>query len=310
MARAEEQSVSSIPGTRFEVDNFKSRPKQSSGASTELRYFVTHAHSDHFRGLTEAFSDGPIHCSELTAEVVHIKTGVPWRMLSPLPMDKPTFLDGVEVILVDANHCPGAVQLLFRLPDGRSFIHTGDMRFHQSLKHNPHLQRFRFCSQLFLDTTYCNQRYSFPSQEESVEYVASQISSAFSLSNSPPLVVVCTYGIGKERILLEVRSNPLCRARTFPRQALLFTPRSALVAPVTRYTSRSTSSACLRSSALMSTPSSLPISTPHQSTLLAGASLVRAIAMIHLGCVPADIVHQPSLHTHRRNLSILPAQLH
>lgn len=50
----------------------------------------------------------------------------------------------MEVTLVSANHCPGAVQFLFRLPDGRRYVHTGDMRFCPALLDSPHIQRFRW----------------------------------------------------------------------------------------------------------------------------------------------------------------------
>ena len=50
---------------------------------------------------------------------------LPPPCLFALPAFLPTAATGVEVTLVDANHCPGAVQFLFRLPDGRRFIHTG-----------------------------------------------------------------------------------------------------------------------------------------------------------------------------------------
>ena len=134
---------------------------------------------------------------------------------------------------MDANHCPGAVQFLFRLPDGRRYVHCGDMRFAPSLLDSPHLQGFRCgqagrpaapvggqpqqcpvsatasacashhtqtlpalpsrhlvrptaavlfscrclrgCDAVFLDTTYCNPRYCFPAQQESIEYVAGAI---------------------------------------------------------------------------------------------------------------------------------------
>lgn len=202
---AEEQRISEVPGTAFIVDTFKrSSNARTNTMKTYTRYFVTHAHSDHCRGLSEQFKLAPVHCTPLTAEVLHIKTGVSKEVLEPLPLDKPVFLDGVEVVLVDANHCPGAAQLLFRLPDGSSYIHTGDMRYHPDLKANEQLQRFRNCTLLFLDTTYCNQRYSFPPQEDSISYVASEVEHAFKQCTSHPLVVVCTYGIGKERILLEV----------------------------------------------------------------------------------------------------------
>lgn len=38
---------------------------------------------------------------------------------------------------MDANHCPGAAQLLFKVPSGETYVHCGDMRFRSapSLKH-------------------------------------------------------------------------------------------------------------------------------------------------------------------------------
>ena len=51
-----------------------------------------------------------------------------------LPMRREVTVEGVRVTLVDANHCPGAVQILFLLPDGRRFLHCGDMRYHPSMQ--------------------------------------------------------------------------------------------------------------------------------------------------------------------------------
>lgn len=76
---------------------------------------------------------------------------------------------------MDANHCPGAVQLLFALPDGSRYVHCGDMRYAPHLLASPTLQHFRGPSALYLDTTYCNPRYTFPPQEQSVQYVADTI---------------------------------------------------------------------------------------------------------------------------------------
>ena len=66
--------------------------------------------------------------------------------------------------LVDANHCPGAVQFLFKMPTGEKYVHCGDMRFATKLLQDPLLAAFRNCTAVFLDTTYCNPRFTFPPQ--------------------------------------------------------------------------------------------------------------------------------------------------
>lgn len=161
-----------VPGTAFLVDGFRFASHSVSA------YFLTHGHSDHYTGLREDWAGpAPLYCSPITSRVVQALLGVRHDFLRPLPLNTPTLVEeGVEVTLVDANHCPGAVQLLFHLPDGRRYIHTGDMRFHPSMVEDEHLAGFRGADALFLDTTYASPRYSFfPPQERSVEYVASTL---------------------------------------------------------------------------------------------------------------------------------------
>lgn len=57
---------------------------------------------------------------------------------------------GVEVTLVDANHCPGAVQLCFELPGGLKYLHCGDARYCASMQQDPTLQRFVGARAVFL----------------------------------------------------------------------------------------------------------------------------------------------------------------
>lgn len=138
---------------------------------------------------------------------------------------------GVQVTLVDANHCPGAVQFLFELPDGRRYVHTGDMRFAPSLLTCAPLQRFHNPDILYLDTTYSNPKYTFPpqvgiaemyngidtcvrtthavpQQEESVDYVVNTIRDLLPTANTPRrLFLIQTYVIGKERILIQIHKQ-------------------------------------------------------------------------------------------------------
>lgn len=130
----------------------------------------------------------------------------------PLSLSEPVLIDGCEVSLIDANHCPGAVQFLFRIPGsggGKSetYVHTGDFRYCDSMKLELGLTEFVGCDAVFLDTTYCDPKFLFPSQEESIEYIVSVIE-RFGVENEVSvksvLFLVATYVIGKERILLEI----------------------------------------------------------------------------------------------------------
>ncbi|CAI0450960.1 unnamed protein product [Linum tenue] len=196
-----------IPGTRFLIDAFRHAATVPAPAAA---YFLSHFHSDHYAGLYPNWSHGIIFCSQITADLVTRVLRIPKQFVFPLPLRETALLDGSEVTLVDANHCPGAVQFLFKVPAKSSttgfemYVHTGDFRYISSMSEDALLRGFIGCDAVFLDTTYCNPKYVFPAQDEAVDYVVSVIDSVRKeCLDKRVLFLIATYVIGKERILLE-----------------------------------------------------------------------------------------------------------
>ncbi|KAI5076808.1 hypothetical protein GOP47_0008873 [Adiantum capillus-veneris] len=185
----------SIPGTKFYVDAFQ-HPRADCS-----HWFLTHFHTDHYQGLTRAFRYGHVYCSPITAQLVNTRIGVPWERLKSLPLDQTTEIDGVKVTLIDANHCPGSVMILFQPQNGKAVLHTGDFRFSEDMASNLMLQACNIHT-VILDTTYCNPQYVFPKQEVVIQFIIDAIQAeAF---NPSTLFLIGTYTIGKERIFFEV----------------------------------------------------------------------------------------------------------
>ncbi|XP_042392829.1 DNA ligase 6-like isoform X3 [Zingiber officinale] len=201
-----------IPRTRFVIDGFRS------AGDFSVSYFLSHFHSDHYAGLSSAWCKGVIFCSAITARLLVEVLKVPPFFVVSLSSGEVLEIDEWEVAAVDANHCPGAVQFLFRSrgSEGRRaerYIHTGDFRFHESMKLDPVLCEFVGADAVFLDTTYCNPKFVFPSQEESVEYIVStikRIKEQNKETGESVLFLIATYVIGKEKILLEISRQCGC----------------------------------------------------------------------------------------------------
>ncbi|GAA5970669.1 hypothetical protein JCM11641_007395 [Rhodosporidiobolus odoratus] len=104
-------------------------------------YFLSHAHSDHYQNLSSSWSGGPIYASLTTINLIKLKLNVKDEYLFPLPLDQTIKVHGIDVTLIDANHCPGSVLFLFEGPhtDPKSpwsktpdkifrYLHCGDFR--------------------------------------------------------------------------------------------------------------------------------------------------------------------------------------
>ncbi|GAB2301757.1 hypothetical protein Dimus_035783 [Dionaea muscipula] len=194
-----------IPKSRFLVDAF------SVSGDFSVSYFLSHFHSDHYTGLNPTWSRGIIFCSELTSRLLVNVLNIWPQFIVQLPLNRTVLVDGSEVTLIDANHCPGAVQFLFKIPVGggkfERYVHTGDFRYCDAMKLDHILGEFVGADAVFLDTTYCNPKFSFPSQEESIDYVV-RVVERVGVENRGKeknvLFLVATYVVGKEKILLEI----------------------------------------------------------------------------------------------------------
>ena len=179
-----------LPGLSICVDAFRYGAVQGSQA-----YFLSHFHSDHYIGLTSHWSHGPIYCSKVTANLVRQQLRVDPKYVVGLDFEKTVEVPGtrgVKVTMISANHCPGSSLFLFekvvgKKPNGeprlQRILHCGDFRACTEHIQHPLLmpdvrdrlngkmkeQKIDVC---YLDTTYLNPKYSFPSQENVIKACA------------------------------------------------------------------------------------------------------------------------------------------
>lgn len=218
-----------IQGTNppFIVDGFKYACKENSSI-----YFLTHFHSDHYGGITKEFNCGIIYCSEITAKLVVLQLGVQSKYVFPVGMNSTVLVADVQVSFMDANHCPGSVIILFRLKNGKTYLHTGDFRFHKTMLERRALQTYiptghenidnsckivglKRLDGVYLDTTYCNPKYTFPSQRVAIDHAIELVGKH--LKQDGILFLFGSYTIGKERLYLEIArkiQQKVCVSRT------------------------------------------------------------------------------------------------
>jgi DNA cross-link repair 1A protein len=207
-----------IPLTDFVCDGFL-----YARSTLTKNYFLTHFHADHYGGISSNWDAGIIYCSLATATLVAQQLRVDKKYLHPIPMNTPTVIASrgkpVTVTLLDANHCPGAVMFLFEVGK-RRILHVGDFRWNREfmLQQAPSLRSFAsqhtILDELFLDTTYCNPKYSLPSQEDTIEAIKSVFEKELTRckqqqkkQQSKTLHLFGAYTIGKEKMYLSVAEH-------------------------------------------------------------------------------------------------------
>jgi DNA cross-link repair 1A protein len=185
-----------IPYSKICVDAFNFAKEDG------LKYYIlSHFHADHYVGITKGF-DRPIYCSPITARLVRHKFRVKPKYIQARELNEPFYIDNIRVTFYDANHCPGAVIILFELPNFMRYLHTGDFRACPEMEKIYDLS----CAPIdccFLDTTFCDVTKTFPSQDEVLSNAVSVCK--YALERTPRTLIVCgSYCIGKEKVFLAV----------------------------------------------------------------------------------------------------------
>ncbi|KAL1458497.1 hypothetical protein WDU94_008642 [Cyamophila willieti] len=185
-----------IPDTDFVVDGFKNGP-----VVNKNNYFLTHFHYDHYIGLNKHFSK-TIHCSTITAKLLKTIIKVDAKYIRVIDVGETKVINQVEVTALDANHCPGALMFVFKTLAGQSYLHVGDFRADISMQKIDILRSTHF-DKVYLDTTYCNPHYNFPSQKTVLTQLVQLVERNH--EQYPNTLYICgSYTIGKEKVYISI----------------------------------------------------------------------------------------------------------
>ena len=201
------------------IDHFRS--KVDGNTDEDWVYFLSHAHADHTVGLRDGWKGGTVFCSEITKRLIELQFQDVSEHLIALPMNESVLFgvdeDGkhVNVTLLDANHCPGAVMFLFEGAFGR-VLHTGDFRYSPemlaSLKSHLGTEPLDLA---FVDNTYALTDREILTERSTVSEMLDIVKS--SMRNNEKVkktrVYVGLHKIGKENIMVELAKSLGTRIR-------------------------------------------------------------------------------------------------
>lgn len=204
-----------LTNTNIIVDDFdycKNFPKGT------FIHFLSHFHADHYFGMSTCWNYGPIYCSEITKKLILAQyPKVP--NITPLELNKeyliplnPSGSKTVTVVLIDANHIPGAVFFLFKGYMG-TILHTGDMRFHDAMLDNPFLyppekrNKLNYkCSihidEVIFDNTYLHPSFNFPTRD-----VATQMMIELVEKHRGKHIIIAMGALGKEFMMVKLSEH-------------------------------------------------------------------------------------------------------
>eukprot|EP01112_Ceratiomyxa_fruticulosa_P016916 TRINITY_DN5181_c0_g2_i1.p1 TRINITY_DN5181_c0_g2~~TRINITY_DN5181_c0_g2_i1.p1 ORF type:complete len:616 (-),score=126.24 TRINITY_DN5181_c0_g2_i1:852-2699(-) len=172
-----------IASTPIIVDNF-----QPPYSAHSVR-FLSHLHTDHIKGLSVDYP-GVIYCSEITKVLLIHKfnfvaskietleenvakgVNIKWENFDDNENENRSGNFHFIVTAFPANHCPGSLMFYFEGEFG-SALCTGDFRYSPEMKENSVFSQrvVGNVDTLFLDTTFVDPLWMFPTRIESIQLI-------------------------------------------------------------------------------------------------------------------------------------------
>ncbi|EAY09804.1 DNA repair metallo-beta-lactamase family protein [Trichomonas vaginalis G3] len=189
----------SVPGTAFTVDwHAHTLPEY-------IHSFLSHAHTDHLAGAGSFRSPRVMHCTPITAKMVLLKYPKLNGCIETHEIGSTIEIDGTKITFLAANHTPGSAMFFFELPNGKKILHTGDFRAEPEVVEVA--RNYGPVDRLYMDCTYACSKLQFVSRKDCVSFIIEKVKEAM---NNNSLVVIGTYTIGKEELVIEA-ANATCQ---------------------------------------------------------------------------------------------------